>query len=164
MRALQRLAHHCERLRLRVVLRHDEVGLLVIFGIDLARLDKLRDFDGVLRRDAQVLDLVGLDHDVLALAILVALDDVALLDRAFFALAGDLLVADPLASRAAELMETNLALRFGGGKETHTKGDERDLYLTCPEGSRHCNSPNECLRGDCREMPRYKDGPNSGNS
>ena len=137
MRGLQGLAHHREGLGLGVVLGHDEVRLLVVFGIDFARIDELRDFDRVLRRDAQVLDLVGLDHDVLALAILVTLDDVVLLDRALFAFAGDLLVADALAGRAAELMEANLALRFGGGKEAHTEGDERNLYLTCPEGSRH---------------------------
>src|SRR5664279_3556374 len=91
----------------------------------------------MLRRDAQVLDLVGLDHDVFALAILVTLDDVVFLDGAFVAFAGDLLVPDTLAGRSAKLMEANLAFRFGGGEETHTKGNERNLYLTCPEGSRH---------------------------
>src|ERR1019366_2828106 len=134
---LQGLADHREGLSLAVVLGNHEVWLLVVFGIDFLGIHKLRDFDRMLRRYAQVLDLVGFDHDVLTLAVLVALDNVVFLHGAFLAFAGDLLVPDALAGRSAELMEANLALRFGGGKEAHTEGDERNLYLTCPEGSRH---------------------------
>src|SRR5215469_1234287 len=140
-RSLQGLAHHGESLGLAVILRNDEIGLLVIFRIDFAGVDELGDLDRTLRRDAQVLDLVGLDHDVFAFAILVPLHDVALLDRTFFTFAGDFLVPDAFAGGPAELMESNFGLRFGSGKQVHTEGDKRDLYLTCPKGSRHSNSP-----------------------
>src|SRR5215469_2216790 len=145
--SLQGLAHHGESLGLAVILWNDEIGLLVIFGIDFASVDELGDLDRTLRRDAQVFDLVGLDHDVFAFAILVPLDDVALLDRPFFTFASDFLVPDAFACRPAELMESNFRLRFGSRKQVHTEGDKRDLYLTGPKGSRHSNSPSSCPPG-----------------
>src|SRR6516165_634425 len=96
---LQGLTYHRESLCLGIVFGDNKIRLLVVFGIDFVRINKLRDFDRVLRRDAQVLDLIGLDHDVFALAILVTLDDVILLDRTFLAFAGHLLVPDALARR-----------------------------------------------------------------
>src|SRR5580765_4779085 len=120
---LQGFSYHGEGLCLRIVLGHYKVWLLVVFGINFAGINELGDLDRALGRDAQVLDLVGLNHDVLTLAILVTLHNVVLLDRALFAFAGDLLVADALAGRTAELMEANLAPRFGGGKEIHAERD-----------------------------------------
>ena len=64
--------------------------------------------------DAEVLDLFGLDGDVLAFAVLEAFDDVSLFYGAFFA--GDLLMLDALAGLAAELVEADLGFGLSGGE------------------------------------------------
>jgi hypothetical protein len=130
-------AYDGEGLRLHVIFGDNEVGLLQILGRDLVERDELRDLNGVLGGDAQVGDLGGLDHDVLALGVFVALDDLVLLDgrgglvgRLFDGGGEDLLVANALAGGARELVEANLALGFGGDKELDADADERNLDMT----------------------------------
>ena len=112
---LESFAHYGKGLGLHVVFGDDEVWLLEEFGIDLVYVDELGDGDGVAGGDAEIFDLLGLDGDVLALAVLVSLNDVALFDGTFFA--GDLLVLDALAGLATELVEADLALGFSCGEE-----------------------------------------------
>ena len=97
----------------------------------------------MLGRYAKVGDLGGLDDDVLALGVFVTLDDLVLLDRcggfagSFFESGGkDFLMADALAVGAADLMEADFAFCFGGDEELDAEGDERDLDVARPVGTR----------------------------
>ncbi len=128
LRGLEGLADDGEGFGLGVALGGDEVGLLEEGGGDVVVVDELGDLEVVAGGDAEVFDLFGLDGDVLAFAVLVAFDDVALFDGAFFA--GDLLVLDALAGLAAELVEADLGFGLSGGEEIDAEGDERDLDLT----------------------------------
>ena len=49
----------------------------------------------------------------------------------------DFLMADALTGGAADLMEANLALGFGGDEELDAEGDERDLDVTGPVWTWH---------------------------
>src|SRR6185312_1556650 len=108
---------------------------------------ELGDVDGVLGGYAQVGNLRGLDHDVLALGVLVALDDLILLHwggrfvgRLLDSGGENLLVADPLAGRARDLMKADLGLGFRGDKQFDAEGDERNLNLTGPIWTRQCDT------------------------
>jgi hypothetical protein len=147
----QRLAHGGEGLFLRVVFGDDEVGLLEIFGVDLGFVDELRDLHGVLGRHAEVGDFFGLEGDVVALGVFVALHDLRLCDN--FRLPGgfigcgvdgggeDFLMLHALAAGAVDLMEADLALGFGGDEELDAEADQRDLNLSGPVGAGHAVSP-----------------------
>ena len=80
---LEGFADDGEGFGLGVAFGDDEVGLLEERGGDLVVVDELLDLEGVAGGDAEVVDLFGLDGDVLALAVLVAFDDLALFDGAF---------------------------------------------------------------------------------
>ena len=143
----ERGADDGEGFGLDVVLGDDEVGLLEVLGRELVERDELRDLDGVLGGDAQVGDLGGLDGDVLALGVFVALDDLVLLDGrggfvgACFERGGEhLLVAHALAGGAGDLVEADLALGLGGDEELDAEGDERDLNVTGPVGTRQSST------------------------
>ena len=91
---------------------------------------------------AQVFQFAGLDDDVLALAVFVALDDVVFdhgrrrliaLHRAL----QHLLVADALAGGAADLVEAELAFAFSGRVQTDAELNERNLDLSGPIRSCH---------------------------
>ena len=142
LRLLEGLADYGEGLSLGVVFRRDEVGLLEELGVDVALIDELSDLHGVLGGDAKLLELFGLDGDVLALAVLVAFDDLVLLDDGGgrFAFLGGivdrggehLLVADAFAGLAGDLVEADFALGFGRDVELDAELNERDLDLTGP--------------------------------
>jgi hypothetical protein len=51
---------------------------------------------------------------------------------------------DAFAGLAAELVEADLTLGFGGGKKFDAKGDERDLDLTRPVRARHVRFSELC--------------------
>ena len=133
-----------ERFSLDIVFRNDEVWFFKVLGRDLIEADELLDFDSVLRGDAEVGDLGGLDEDVLALAVFVTFYDLIFLHwrggfvgRLFERGREDLLVTDTLASGAADLVEADLALGFGGDEEFDAEGDERDLDMTGPVWTCH---------------------------
>ncbi len=71
------------------------------------------------RRNPQDARSSRLNHDVLALAILIAFHDVRVLDRLL--ITRDLLVLDPLSALAAQLMKVNLTLRLSRRKEFDTE-------------------------------------------
>jgi hypothetical protein len=97
------------------IFRSYKIRLLEECWRDLILIDELRHFERVSRWDAQMFNVLGLDGDVFAFAILVAFDDVRVLDGAI--VGGDLLVTNALAGLAADLMEVNLALGLSCGKE-----------------------------------------------
>jgi hypothetical protein len=73
-------------------------------------------------------DLLRLNRDVLTLAILIPLNNVGFLDRAF--LLRHLLVLDPLAALTTQLMKVDLTFSLCGRKKLNAEGNERDLDLT----------------------------------
>jgi len=125
---LKGFADYGEGFGLSVAFGGDEVGLFDEGWRDLVFVDELVDSKSVTRWDAKVLDLFGLDGDVLAFAIFVAFDDLAFLDGALVGC--EFLMMDALAGSAAELVKTNLTFSFGGGKELDAEGDEGDLNLS----------------------------------
>jgi hypothetical protein len=97
----------------------------------------------VFGRHTEVGNLGGFDEDVFALAVLVPFDDLIFLDGRggltwiLLERGGeDFLMTNALASGAADLVEADLAFGFGGDKEFHPEGDERDLNVTGPVWTR----------------------------
>ena len=100
-------------------------------GIDLAQLDELLDLDAsaLLRRER--LELLRLDQHDLALADLVALDDLLEGNLAAAAL-GHPLVVDALAGLGLELVEGDVVGHRGGVK-TDRDVDQAEVDRTGPE-------------------------------
>jgi len=125
---LESFANDGESFSLSVALWRDEVRFLEERRGDFVFVDELLDCERVTRWDAEVLDLFGLDGDVLAFAILVPFDYVCVFDWAFFGC--DLLMLDAFAGFATELMEANFTFCFGGREKFDAERDEGYLNLS----------------------------------
>jgi hypothetical protein len=112
---------------------HDEVGLLEVERVDLVRIDKLDEIDGVLGFHTDRLQLRGLDRHVTALSDLVALDDLVAVDRTDPG--HDLLVAHPCTRRTVNLMERDPPAVAGGAVELDREGDEGKPDVPLPVGA-----------------------------
>src|SRR3984885_9156499 len=88
--SLESFANDGESFGLGIAFRGDEVGFFEEGRGDLLFVDELSHFQSVAGRNAQMLNLFGLDGDVFAFAIFVAFDDFVLFDGTFFG--GDLLM------------------------------------------------------------------------
>ncbi len=126
---LERLPHHGERFGLRVLIRNNKIRLLKERRIELLKVDELLHLQRVLRRNAEVLDLLRVDLGVLAFAVLIALHDVGFFDRLFIRLR-DLLVTDTCPGFTVDLVKVNFAFGFGGGKELDAERNQRNLDLS----------------------------------
>ena len=121
----QGFADDGEGFGLHGVLGGDEVGLFEEGRWDFVDVDELGDHEGVAGGDAEVLDLLGLDGDVLAFTVFVPLDDVILLNRTGVEVGGgDFLVLDAFAGLTAELMKVDFTFGFGGGKKLDSERDK----------------------------------------
>ena len=75
--------------------------------VDVLLCDELLDFEGMLAMDRNGFEFLGIELDILALAHLIALDDVVL--RHFIAgFSIDLAIPDSIAGHLVELMEADL--------------------------------------------------------
>ena len=120
---VQRLQHDGVAFLGGIAVGKKVIGLLEIAGVDGRRFDEAHELDGLLALELQLVDLLLVEQDVLALLVLVALDDVLVLDRAD---AGrHLLVADALAGGLVDLVKLDLPLGAGGGIEADRDIDER---------------------------------------
>lgn len=135
---LQSFAHDGEGFGLGVVFGCDEVGAVEERLGQLIGFDELVNLHGGGGGEAEGLELVGIDLDVLVAGVLVALDDVGLVD---FAGIVDVAVVDALVGAAIDEMEFNLAGRIGGGEDADGDGDDGDLNGSGPGGTcGHCSS------------------------
>jgi hypothetical protein len=107
-------------------------------------VDELRHLHGVLGGHPQVGQLFGLDGDVLALGVLVAFDDLGLLNGVGcgvrVALDGTrkhFLVLHALAAGAVDLVKMYVGLRLCRNEELDAEADQRDLDLTAPVRTGH---------------------------
>ena len=82
VRLVQRLQHDGVAFFGGVAVGKEVIGLLEIAGVDCRRLDEAHELDGLLALELQLVDLLLVEQDVFALLVLVALDDVLVLDRA----------------------------------------------------------------------------------
>src|SRR4051812_40841357 len=119
---------------LAVVLRAEVVGLVEQHGVDVAGADELLDLDEPRARAGRCLDLVLLEHHVLAVGDLIAADDLLVRDLLAF-LRADALVLDAGAVVDVHLVEVDgLALGRGMDLHGHVHAAERDRAV--PDGFR----------------------------
>src|SRR5579862_10052218 len=120
---------------------HDVIGVRQIEIVDLPLGHELIDFDGALALERDGLKLLRLQGDVIALADLVALDDV----RGLHVLAGfsvDLAVADAIAGVAIELVKTDLLAPGRRGEQRDGARNKRELEIPLPISTRgHWSTP-----------------------
>src|SRR5262249_12030023 len=98
------------------------------------------DLDHLRALDLELLQVLVLDLDILALADLVALDPVGGIDG----LLGDgiqHLLLQPVSSLAVERVERHALSAGGRVVEGDGARDERELEITLPRGTRHRSSP-----------------------
>ena len=126
-----RFADHRERLLPDLAIRHDVIGIVEIELVDLLARHELVDLDRALALDRDRFQLFRLELEVLALADLVALDDVGRLDL----VAGvgiDLAILDAMAGVLVELVEADLFALAGRGKERDRARDQGQLQIAFP--------------------------------
>jgi hypothetical protein len=124
-------ADHCKGLLPDLSLRNDVVGVIEIQLIDLGFGNERLDLNDALALECNRVELFGFELDVLALADLVAFDDVVGLDLAP-SLCIHLLVLDPVAGLLVQLMEADL-LALGRGREQRDRArDQRQLEIAFP--------------------------------
>jgi len=117
---------------------HVPVGHQVVRRFEKARVDGIlvdetRELDGLLGFELELVDLLGVDQDVFALLVFVALDDLLVLDGPDAR--SDFLVADALARRLVDLVQCDASLRAGRRVELDRNVDERKPQMTGPEGA-----------------------------
>ena len=127
------IADDGERLLAHAIGGREVVGRVEVKLVDLGARHEALDVDGVIALDLDGLELVVLEHDVLALGDLVALGLVLGLDR----LAG--LLVDELAAHAIAGVAIEGAKRDAlgcrrGRVERHRARDERELEIAFPVG------------------------------
>ncbi len=103
---------------------HHVVRRFEIHGIDVAGLHEFEDLHGLGGLRLDLLDLVGLDHDVLIFAKLVALDDVTAVDHDIFRLT-NVLLFEPRLVRPVQHVEGNAAAARSR-KQAHRHGDKSE--------------------------------------
>jgi hypothetical protein len=113
-----------------------EVGFLEEVGWQILSVDELGDADGLLRFESEVFDLIRLNNDVFALAVLVAFNDVVV---GHGLVAIDYVeVVYTLMCLAIDLVEGNFRGGAGGGEELNAECDEGNSELSGPVGpTRH---------------------------
>src|SRR6185295_15688941 len=85
--------------------RHHEIGLVEIDGVDLVAIYKLDNVEAFRRLEAEFLQVFGIDGDIAVLRDLEALHDILVFDRP--ASFDDLLIADALAATLVDLVKTH---------------------------------------------------------
>src|SRR4029079_16576013 len=95
--------------------------------------DETRELDGLLGFELELVDLLGIDQDVFALLVFVALDDLLVLHRTDAR--SDLLIANALARRLVDLVQRDASLGAGCRIELDRNVDERKPQMTGPEGA-----------------------------
>ena len=136
----QRLAQYDEGFFREIIGGHDIIGPLIIEDVNLVSVDKLRKFQRLLAFQLHRLNLFWLQQDIIALADLVAFDDVLRLDGTD---ARDrLLVTDTLAAGLVDLVKGNLGARLGRGVNFDRYRNQREPDLPLPIcARRHCPIP-----------------------
>ena len=127
---VERLAPDLVRLQVVLLLHEAGRGL-----VRLARVDELLDLDGPDGLERDRLEVLLRDHDVLALAPLVAADRLRAGDHLVVERAVDLHL-DPVQAALVEQVEAD-AGALGGQVQLHRDGDQAELDRPPPHGSRH---------------------------
>jgi hypothetical protein len=115
----------------KLAVGQEVIGRLVIAVVDRILVDEANELDGLLRLELQIVDLLGIDQDIFALLVFVALDDLLVLDGADAR--RDLLVADALTGRLVDLVQLDALLRAGCWVELDRDVDERKPQMAGPE-------------------------------
>ena len=113
---------------------------VVRLAAEVERVDLLLGHEGVdvhrlVALGTQLVQLLGLDGDVLALGVLVPRDDLIVRDLAVDR--AGLLVVDAGVAVAVELVQMNLAAAVGGGVRLDRDRDETELEIAGPDRTSH---------------------------
>jgi hypothetical protein len=130
LRLEERLADDKIALGRNLILGNDIIGPLVISGVDLPFIDELNQVDRFLAFQLEGLDFFRLKRHVDIGLDLIALDDVAVVNRSDTG--DDLLVFDPLARRFVNLIEGDLRLAIHCRIEVDVDRDELQAEKASP--------------------------------
>src|SRR5262249_24667458 len=140
-----------------LAVRHDVVGVVQIELVDFLLGYELVDVNHSLALDGDRLELLRSDFEVFALAGLVALDDVLLLDF----LAGfdiDLAVFDPVAGLLVDLMEADFFPLRRRREQGDGTGDKRQFEVTLPVCTRRHDKLHQYAWSFCQRRARAQAG------
>ena len=110
---------------------NDVVRVAQVQLVNIVLHDELLDLDRVLALDGNGFQFLGIKLDILALADLVALDDVGLLNLVA-GLGVDFSIPDTIAGLLVELVEADLFPLRSGGEKRNRAGNQREFQKALP--------------------------------
>src|SRR6476620_3838885 len=133
-----------------VTIRQKVIGLLEIAAVDLVPVNEPRHVDGVLGLKLQRVKFLRLDEDVVALGVLIALDDLFLGDflEALLGL-NTLQIFDRLTTWLMDHAKGNRAFGRGGWKHPDRNEDEGEAKIARPNG----NGSHTGYSGNATDIP-----------